>query len=352
MHFGMFMEFGVREGGDSARAFAEGFDLVDAAEAWGLDCAWLAEFHFNPERSVLSSPMLTMTAIASRTKRMRVGSAVYVLPLANSPLRIAEEVATLDQISGGRFDFGIGRSGFERSYRAYGIDYGESQARFDEALDILRRAWAGGKFSYEGEYYKVTDAEVMPAPVQKPGPPMRMAATSAATFEKVAREGLPVFVGLRGDGLSFLAESLGNYRSAWKANGHPGEGSAYLRVPAYVGADERDGYDTPRAGIEYYFARQARLLTARHETGREGIAQALAALDYDDIRASRVAFGSAAASHRPLQGISRRARHRRLRAGAERGRHARRGRGQGQPRPPLPRGHAGLSLKFAVAGRR
>ncbi len=293
MHFGMFMEFGVREGGDSARAFAEGFDLVDAAEAWGLDCAWLAEFHFNPERSVLSSPMLTMTAIASRTKRMRVGSAVYVLPLANSPLRIAEEVATLDQISGGRFDFGIGRSGFERSYRAYGIDYGESQARFDEALDILRRAWAGGKFSYEGKYYKVTDAEVMPAPVQKPGPPMRMAATSAATFEKVAREGLPVFVGLRGDGLSFLAESLGNYRSAWKANGHPGEGSAYLRVPAYVGADERDGYDTPRAGIEYYFARQARMLTARHETGREGIAEALAALDYDEIRASRVAFGSA-----------------------------------------------------------
>lgn len=131
MHFGMFMEFGFREGGDSARAFAEGFDLVDAAEAWGLDCAWLSEFHFNPTRSVLSSPMLTATAIASRTKRLRVGSAVYVLPLANSPLRIAEEVATLDQISQGRFEFGIGRSGFKGSYRSYGIDYDESQERFD-----------------------------------------------------------------------------------------------------------------------------------------------------------------------------------------------------------------------------
>ena len=294
MHFGMFMEFGIREGGDAAQAFAEGFDLVDAAEAWGLDCAWLAEFHFNPARSVLSSPILTATAIASRTKRMRVGSAVYVLPLANSPLRIAEEVATLDHISGGRFDFGVGRSGFERSYRAYGIDYDESQARFDEALAILRRAWAGGKFSYEGKYYKVTDAEVMPTPVQRPHPPLRMAATSAATFEKVAREGLPVFVGLRGDGLSFLAESLGRYRSAWKANGHPGEGSAYLRVPAYVGADERDGHDTPRASIEYYFARQARMMRTRGERGRDAIAEALAALDYDAIRASRVAFGSAA----------------------------------------------------------
>jgi alkanesulfonate monooxygenase SsuD/methylene tetrahydromethanopterin reductase-like flavin-dependent oxidoreductase (luciferase family) len=295
MHFGMFMEFGFRDGGDSARAFAEGFDLVDAAEAWGLDCAWLAEFHFNRGRSVLSSPILTATAIASRTKRMRVGSAVYVLPLAGTPLRIAEEVATLDQISGGRFDFGIGRSGFQRSYRSYGVDYDESQARFDEALEILRRAWAGGKFSFEGKYYTVTEAELVPTPVQKPHPPLRMAATSAATFEKVAREGLPVFVGLRGDGLSFLAESLGHYRSVWKASGHPGEGSVYLRVPAYVGADERDAYETPRASIEYYFARQARQLRDQGAGGRERVAKLLDALDYDEIRASRVAFGSAAA---------------------------------------------------------
>jgi len=295
MHFGMFMEFGVRENGDWAHAFAEGFDLVDAAETWGLDCAWLSEFHFNPARSVLSSPILTATAIASRTKRMRVGLAVYVLPLAGTPLRIAEEVATLDQISGGRFEFGVGRSGFKGSYRSYGIDYDESQARFDEALEILRRAWAGGKFSYEGKYYTVTDAEVVPSPVQKPHPPLRMAATSAATFEKVAREGLPVFVGLRGDGLSILAENLRHYREAWKSSGHPGDGSVYLRVPAYVGADEHDGRDTPRASIEYYFARQARQLRVQGVTGRDRIAEALDALDYDEIRASRVAFGSAAA---------------------------------------------------------
>ncbi|MCG8543260.1 MAG: LLM class flavin-dependent oxidoreductase [Alphaproteobacteria bacterium] len=294
MHFGMFMEFGFRDGGDSARAFAEGFDLVDAAEAWGLDCAWLSEFHFSPDRSVLSSPIVTATAIACRTKRMRVGLAVYVLPLAGTPLRIAEEVATLDQISEGRVDFGIGRSGFLSAYRGYGIDYDESQARFDEALAILRRAWAGGKFSYNGKYYTVTDAELVPTVVQKPHPPMRMAASSAATFEKVAREGLPIFVGLRGDGLSFLAESLDRYRSVWKASGHPGEGSAYLRVPVYVGADERDGYETPRANIEHYFARQARLLMAQGAGGRERVAKALAALEYDEIRASRVAFGSPA----------------------------------------------------------
>jgi alkanesulfonate monooxygenase SsuD/methylene tetrahydromethanopterin reductase-like flavin-dependent oxidoreductase (luciferase family) len=123
---------------------------------------------------------------------------------------------------------------------------------------------------------------------------MRMAATSAATFEKVAREGLPAFVGLRGDGLGFLAESLDHYRSVWKASGHPGKPSAYLRVPVYVGADERDAYETPRASIEYYFARQASQLRVQGVEGRDRVAQLLDALDYDEIRATRAAFGSAA----------------------------------------------------------
>ncbi len=73
MQFGMFMEFGIRQGGTQAQAFKEGFDLVDAAEEWGLDGAWLAELHFNPTRSVLSSPITIATSIATRTKKMRVG---------------------------------------------------------------------------------------------------------------------------------------------------------------------------------------------------------------------------------------------------------------------------------------
>ena len=99
---------GHREGGDGRsqqEAFADGFELVEAADAWGLDGVWLGEMHFNPARSVLSAPIVVATSIATRTQRLRVGMAVQVLPL-NNPLRIAEEVATVDQISGGRFDFG------------------------------------------------------------------------------------------------------------------------------------------------------------------------------------------------------------------------------------------------------
>jgi alkanesulfonate monooxygenase SsuD/methylene tetrahydromethanopterin reductase-like flavin-dependent oxidoreductase (luciferase family) len=96
MDFGIFMEFEIRRGGDQAAAFREGFDVVDAADAWGLDGVWLGEMHFTPARSVLSAPIVVASSIATRTKRLRIGMAVQVLPL-NNPLRIAEEAATVDQ---------------------------------------------------------------------------------------------------------------------------------------------------------------------------------------------------------------------------------------------------------------
>jgi alkanesulfonate monooxygenase SsuD/methylene tetrahydromethanopterin reductase-like flavin-dependent oxidoreductase (luciferase family) len=301
MHIGMFMEFGFRADGADAEAFREGFDLVDAGEAWGLDSAWLSEFHFSPQRSVLSSPIVTASAIAARTKRMAIGMAVYVLPLTN-PLRVAEEAATLDQISEGRLEFGIGRSGFRRAYNSYDIDYDDSQARFDEALTVLREAWKGETFSFDGKFYKVKDAQVVPQPVQKPHPPMRMAATSPGTFTKVAEEGLPLFVGLRGDGLEALRENLDVYRAAWKRAGHPGNGSVYLRVPLYAAQSERAALEEPRDNIVYYFERQAKMVAASQANaasagsstgGAAKTAATLKSLTYDDILKSRVAFGTA-----------------------------------------------------------
>jgi len=152
MHFGIFMEFESRQGRSQTESFREGFELVEAADTWGLDGVWLGEMHFNPARSVLGAPIVVASSIATRTQRLRVGMAVQVLPL-NNPLRIAEEAATVDQISAGRFDFGIGRSGAPRSYDIYGVPYEESQERFREALNIILEAWKGEPFSYHGKYY-------------------------------------------------------------------------------------------------------------------------------------------------------------------------------------------------------
>jgi alkanesulfonate monooxygenase SsuD/methylene tetrahydromethanopterin reductase-like flavin-dependent oxidoreductase (luciferase family) len=290
----MFMEFGFRAERDDSRAFADGFALVDAAEQWGLDSAWVAEFHFNADRSVLSSPIVTATAMAARTQRMRIGTAVYVLPLTN-PLRVAEEVSTLDQISNGRFEFGIGRSGFRRAYDTYGLDYDESTERLNEAVALIREAWKGERFTFSGKYFQANDALVVPQPVQKPYPPMRIAAASPKTYISVAQEGSPLFVGLRGDGLEELSGMIQTYRESWRKAGHLGEGSVYLRVPVYAAATTKLAQEQARESIEYYFARQSRLVsnTGGNTNQRQQLASTLAELSYDDILADRVAFGSA-----------------------------------------------------------
>jgi alkanesulfonate monooxygenase SsuD/methylene tetrahydromethanopterin reductase-like flavin-dependent oxidoreductase (luciferase family) len=299
MHFGSFMEFGTRSGVSHAEAFREGFDHARLCEDTGLDSVWLSEFHFMPDRSVLSSPIVVAGALAQCTKRVRIGMAVYVLPLTN-PLRVAEESASVDQISGGRLDFGIGRSGFARQYKIYNIDYGESQERFEESLTVLRKAWTGEKFSHDGKYYQVADAQLIPVPIQKPHPPMRMAASSPGTFKTVAAEGLPLFVGLRGDGLESLKINIAVYREIWKKAGHEGNGSVFLRVPVYAAATEQAAYDEPRDCIIHYFERQAKMIASAGAQGasaealRAKISQSLSALSYDDILASRAAIGTPA----------------------------------------------------------
>src|SRR5271154_5925376 len=147
MEFGIFHEFLSTKSQSQAEAFAQSFTQIEAAESWGLDVVWLAEIHMNPTRSLLSAPLTVAAAIAARTHRIKIGTAVQILPLGH-PLRLAEETATIDQISGGGGVFGVGRSAFPRAYDAYGISYQESQERFSESLDIIKLAWTQPLSSY------------------------------------------------------------------------------------------------------------------------------------------------------------------------------------------------------------
>src|SRR5262249_6749433 len=157
-----------------AEAFAKAFAQVDAAERWGLDVLWLAELHFLPDRSVASAPLLIAAAIAARTKRLKVGIAVQVLPLCH-PLRLAQEGAPLDHLSQGRVTSGVGRSGFPRTYEAYGVPYAESRERFAEVFEVLKRAWSNERFSFEGQFHKFSNIALVPRPLQQPHPPLRIA---------------------------------------------------------------------------------------------------------------------------------------------------------------------------------
>jgi alkanesulfonate monooxygenase SsuD/methylene tetrahydromethanopterin reductase-like flavin-dependent oxidoreductase (luciferase family) len=299
MDFGIFLEQ-LRRGSSQEDWFRETFATADAAESWGLDVVWLAEMLVNPARSVLAGPLLVASWIVARTRRLRVGTAVQLLPL-NHPLRLAGEVTTLDHLSQGRFDFGIGRSGAPRAYDALGVPYEESQERFFEALEIILKAWKGEPFSHEGKYYRFTNVTVAPRPVQRPHPPLRMAATTPDTFPRVGRMGLPIFVGLRGMDVPELAGHLKAYRQAWREGGNAGDGDVCLRIPLYAAPTEKAATEEPHETITYYFQRQADL--TRQPIGRAGTgpverrvsqAQRLASLTYDDILTRKVAFGSPA----------------------------------------------------------
>jgi alkanesulfonate monooxygenase SsuD/methylene tetrahydromethanopterin reductase-like flavin-dependent oxidoreductase (luciferase family) len=250
--FGMFHEFQRTAGVSDEAAFATSFEQIDAAERWGLDAMWLAEIHMSPERSVLSAPLTLASAIAARTKRMKIGTAVQVLPLCH-PLRLAEEAATVDQISHGRLIFGVGRSGFPRTYEAYGVPYGESRERFAETLEILKKAWTESPFSYKGQYHSFENVRVTPKPYQQPWPEIRVAANSADTFPAMAKLGHAVFVAVRLGTLEELEPNIAAYRQAWKEAGHPGEGQVFLRAPVYVAETDAAARAEPEDSIMYFY---------------------------------------------------------------------------------------------------
>lgn len=298
MEFGSFMEFHCRAGMSHAEAFEESFEHVDMAEELGLDAVWLAESHFSPDRSVLSSPLIIAAAIAGRTQRIKIGTAVHVLPLGN-PLRIAEEAATLDHVARGRFEFGVGRSGLPGAYEGYNLPYAESRERFYEYLDIIVKAWTNERFSYQGKYFSYSNVCLVPKPYQSPHPRIRVAATTADTFPKIGSMGLPIFIGLRGLGLPQVAEQVRSYKQAWSEAGHEGPVDVSLRVPVYVAETKEKALSEPEESFMRQFKRLGSQLSrsaasagADPREERAERAQQLASLTWEQVLREKVAVGT------------------------------------------------------------
>ncbi len=297
MEFGVFHEFPRADGMSDETGFANGFELVDTAEELGLDAIWLAELHISP-RSVLASPIAIAAAIAARTERMKIGTAVQVLPLAH-PLRQAEEWATIDQISHGRLIFGVGRSGFARTYNAYGIPYAESRERFAEALEIIRKAWTEPSFSYQGKYHTVDNVTLTPKPYTKPHPPIRVAATTPDTFTTLGSQGHHMFAAVRLETIAHLKPDLERYQAARAAAGHEGPGQVFLRIPVYIADTEQQAVDEPEQSMMAFYRNMAnQLAQSASEAGanpnekREERSQALEALTWDAARRDKVVVGT------------------------------------------------------------
>ena len=293
MNFGMFTDFHIGENRTQAEAFDESFAQIADAEAMGFDTVWLAEHHFSPERAVLASPMVIASAIVARTQRIRTGLAVQVLPLTN-PLRVAEEAATVDHISKGRFEFGIGRSGLTKYYQGYNIPYAESRPRFLEALDIIMQAWSSDQFSYEGQFHSYQDVAVVPKPYQQPHPPVRVAVAGEDTFPLIGKMGHPIFVSANA-GRDQLKARIASYQEARAAAGHAGPADIAVRVPVYAAETTEQAHGEPEASAmsAIQYAASELVKTAASEETAERIRRT-ANTPYSDVLQQRVVFGTPA----------------------------------------------------------
>src|SRR5215510_8087110 len=253
MRFGLFYQAPEATGRSHAERYEEMFGLIGLGESLGFVVAWLAELHFGGAFSLLSNPLMAVPFIAQRTRRIRIGTAVTLLPL-HHPLSCAEQAATADLLSGGRLEFGVGRGSIPSQFHGFRVPVAENRARFDEALEIIRLAWTQDRFSYRGRFYDIEELTVVPKPMQRPHPPIRVAVHSAESFAHVGDLGLAIFSGTTTTPLPQLREYMALYRARLAAAGHAWQKDQMaLMLPVHVAATSAAARDAMRPGVLKYY---------------------------------------------------------------------------------------------------
>jgi alkanesulfonate monooxygenase SsuD/methylene tetrahydromethanopterin reductase-like flavin-dependent oxidoreductase (luciferase family) len=189
MNFGLLMPFQnpARWAQPYPDLYREQIEQIVLAEELGYDTIWLTEHHFDDDG--WSPSLLPLAAgIATRTSRIRIGTFILILPFQNA-LRVAEDAATVDILSNGRLDLGVGKGYRVKEFRGFGIDRDQRDVHLEEGLEILRRAWTEERFSFDGQLYHLNDARVTPRPVQQPHPPLWIGARGKKAVERAARLG-------------------------------------------------------------------------------------------------------------------------------------------------------------------
>lgn len=198
--------------------FKNFFDEAAYAEELGFDSIWIGEHHFC--RYICPAPQMIAAAIAQRTKRMRIGTAIALLP-HHDPIRLAEDYALADLLSGGRLDFGVGRGFIKATYDGFNQSMGEGRERFNECLDIIERAWSQRTFSYDGKFYRAHNVTILPRPLQQPAPPIYMAtALTPESFVAAGERGHSILLAPFAQSRGMLKENIQLYKETLVRSGH------------------------------------------------------------------------------------------------------------------------------------
>jgi probable F420-dependent oxidoreductase len=216
-------------GASTTNPFAQTFTLAQIAEDAGFDTATIGHHHFMPGN--LSDPLTFLAAVAARTSTLRVGTGIFQLP-AHNPVRVAEQVATIDELSGGRISLGVGLGWWPLEYEVFGSRFKERGARMEEALRILKLVWTEEEVSFAGRFWSFPELTVHPRPVQQPHPPLWVAGVADAAVERAARLGDAWLCG--------PVQSLAKAESCLARYRNVGGKEWVLRRYAWLGASRRE----------------------------------------------------------------------------------------------------------------
>ena len=253
LEFGLFFQLPQADGQDVASRYRDTIAQIVEADRLGFDLAWLAEMHFVREFSVLPSPMVAMAAAAAQTTRIRLGTGVALLPLVE-PIRAAEDAATLDIISGGRLEYGVGRGSIAEHFAGFGVPIRDRAERFDEALEVILQAWSDGPVDFHGRFFDYANVQVVPKPLQRPHPPLRLAANSDESFQRAAAEGWRVFA----SPITAFSDDLDRrYAEYWRARAasegaRPPATDAGLLLPVHVAETSGQAHEEAQASLLSY----------------------------------------------------------------------------------------------------
>lgn len=232
-----------------ASVYESAFERIAIMDEGGYDAVWLAEHHFNAY-SICPSVTVMGSHVAARTKRLRIGMGVTLAGFYH-PLRLAEELALVDILSGGRLNWGAGRGFDPKEFRAFDVRPEDSAGRFRECVDIVLAAWANERVTYEGQTWQVRDVEVLPRPLQRPHPPVWLAATSPDSVVRAAKSGFTILMDPHASHAD-IQKKRALYQETLEESGHsmPGREIPIARLLA-IAPTEREAEEVARKGAAW-----------------------------------------------------------------------------------------------------
>ncbi|HEX6242510.1 MAG TPA: LLM class flavin-dependent oxidoreductase [Polyangiales bacterium] len=312
MDFGLHFLFSCASSQSPTQRYRDSLEQAIRAEALGFESVWPVEHHFHPEISVMPCPTLFLAAVAARTQRLRLGTGIVQLPLQH-PLRVAEEFATLDVLSGGRAELGVGRGGNAAHYAGFGLSLDDSRERFAEGASLLQRLFTDERCSFRGRFYQVEDAALAPRPLHVPRP--RVAVTSDETARFAGERGLPVMIATHVNPLPRVRALLEVYETAREDGGHARATphDLTLLMPMYVAETEATARADASPNVDHYrhlLTELARAALGKCETPAQRAAlapilQRLGSLGFEQINDGMGCLGTPAQCRELLMKLER-----------------------------------------------